>query len=394
MLSPYQILKAPYRLKGYEALLSDFFEAAFILDEIHAYEADRLAMILGTVKYLREQWGARFFVMSATLPGLLRARLADALGAYAAIRATPDLFARFQRHRLQLMEGDLLSDRWLAQMAEVARNGESVLVCCNTVKRAQQVYDEMQRRLRGQAEVVLLHGRFNGKDRLDKEGLVRAATGSQSAERRPIVLAATQVVEVSLDIDLDVIYTDPAPLEALIQRFGRINRRRLREFSPVCVFTEPADGQGIYEDDLVQEALTVLKRHTDQRVDEEGISDWLDAVYRGPIAKRWSQAYAQAYGEFEGACLSTLRAFSSSADLEEMFYQAFDSIELLPECLEAAYRRLMEEDAPLEASQLLVPVRWGQFCKLCREGKVQGDGRHGRPRVVSAMYNSDLGLML
>lgn len=175
VLSPYQILKAPYRLKGYEALLSDFFGAGFVMDEIHAYEADRLAMILGTVKYLREQWGARLFVMSATLPGLLRARMANALGRYDANRATLDLFARFQRHRLQLLEGDLLTDRWLAHMAEVARNGESVLVCCNTVKRAQLAYDEMKRRLQEWTEIVLLHGRFNGKDRLDKERLVRAA---------------------------------------------------------------------------------------------------------------------------------------------------------------------------------------------------------------------------
>lgn len=208
------------------------------------------------------------------------------------------------------------------------------------------------------------------------------------------MLVATQVVEVSLDIDLDVIYTDPAPLEALIQRFGRINRRRLREFSPVCVFTEPADGQGIYEDDLVQDTLEVLKKNADRMIDEEGISDWLDAVYHGLIAHRWSRRYDEAYSEFEGACLSTLRAFNSSSDLEEMFYQAFDSIELLPECLDAAYKGLMEEDTPLEASQLPVSVRWGQFCKLRREGKIQGDGRHGRPRVVSAEYNSNLGLML
>lgn len=100
VLSPYQILKAPYRLKGYEALLSDFFDTSFVLDEVHAYEADRLAMILGTVKYLREQFGTRFFVMSATLPGLLQTRLDHVLGEHASIRATPELFARFRRHRL------------------------------------------------------------------------------------------------------------------------------------------------------------------------------------------------------------------------------------------------------------------------------------------------------
>ena len=391
VLSPYQILKAPYRLKGYEALLSDFFDATFILDEVHAYEAGRLAMILGTVKYLREQFGARFFVMSATLPGLLRARLVDALSEHAFIRATPELFTRFRRHRLHLMDGDLLTDRWLAHIGEVALSGQSVLVCCNTVKRTQQVYDEMRRRLQGNAQIVLLHGRFNGKDRLDKERTIQAATGMQSTARKPIVLVATQVVEVSLDIDLDVIYTDLAPLEALIQRFGRINRRRLKEWAPVCVFTEPADGQGVYEDDLVQAALAVLAKNADQMIDEERISDWLDEVYQGPIAERWNKGYQQAYEEFEGACLLTLRAFNSNEQLEEAFYRAFDSVEVLPVALEPTYQQLME-DEPLEASQLLVPLRWGQFFRLRAEGKAC-KVKPNWPWVVEAKYSNELGLV-
>mgnify|MGYP001149286679 CR=1 FL=1 len=394
VLSPYQILKAPYRLKGYEALLTDFFDAAFILDEVHAYEPGRLAIILGTVKYLREQFGARFFVMSATLPGLLQARLADALGEHTSIRATPELFARFQRHRLRLMDGDLLTERWMAHIGEVALSGQSVLVCCNTVKRTQQVYYEMQRRLQGNAQVVLLHGRFNSKDRLDKEKTIQATTGTRSTARKPIVLVATQVVEVSLDIDLDVIYTDPAPLEALIQRFGRVNRRRLKEWAPVCVFTEPDNGQGVYEDDLVKAALRVLAKNNDQMIDEEYISDWLDEVYQGPIAEQWNQRYQQAYEEFESACLLSLRAFNSNEELEEAFYQAFDSIEVLPTALEPTYQDLMEKDEPLEASQLLVPIRWGLFHKLQRDGKVRKSNRPGGPRIVDAEYSSEFGLVL
>jgi CRISPR-associated endonuclease/helicase Cas3 len=392
VLSPYQILKAPYRLKGYEELMSDFFYAAFILDEVHAYEADRLAMILAMVKYLREKFAAKFFVMSATLPGLLQARLKDALGEPLLIQAAPELFARFRRHRLHLLEGDLLTERWLARIAKVALDGRSVLVCCNTVRRTQRAYEEMRDRLQGKAEVLLLHGRFNGKDRLEKEQIVRAATGSQATARRPIVLVATQVIEVSLDIDLDTIYTDPAPLEALIQRFGRINRRRLKEWAPVHVFTEPADGQGVYEDDLVQGALKVLVENADRIIDEERISDWLNEVYQGPIAERWNRAYQRAYDEFENACLRTLRAFNSNERLEEEFYHAFDSIEVLPAGLQPEYERLAEEE-PLEASQLLVPLRWRQLGHMRSEGKACRV-KPNWPWVVEAKYTSEYGLVL
>jgi CRISPR-associated endonuclease/helicase Cas3 len=95
VLSPYQILKGPFQLKGYEALLTDCLGAAFVFDEIHAYEVDRLASILATIRYLRESFGARFLVMSATLPGLVVGWLAEALGEFTTIRATPEVFARF-----------------------------------------------------------------------------------------------------------------------------------------------------------------------------------------------------------------------------------------------------------------------------------------------------------
>lgn len=158
------------------------------------------------------------------------------------------------------------------------------------------------------------------------------------------------------------------------------------------MFTEPAEGQGVYEDDLVQTTLAVLVKNADQMIDEERISDWLDEVYRGPIAERWNEAYQRAYDEFEGACLLTLRAFNSDEQLEEAFYRAFDSIEALPASLEPTYRQVIENE-PLEASQLLVPLRWGQFCRLRAKGKVR-EGERGWPRIVDAEYTAERGLTL
>ena len=72
VFSPYQMLKGMYRLKGYEALLSDYHGAAFVFDEIHAYEVERLALILKTIQYLKQCFNARFFIMSATFPSLIK----------------------------------------------------------------------------------------------------------------------------------------------------------------------------------------------------------------------------------------------------------------------------------------------------------------------------------
>jgi len=396
VLSPYQILKGPYCLKGYESLLSDCFNAVFILDEVHAYEAKRLALILATVKYLRENFGARFLVMSATLPNLLRDRLAEALGEkYSPLHASPDLYTRFQRHKLMLKDGDLLNPKILNEIAESTQKGQSVLVCCNTVRRAQDAYTELHNILKGldsEVEIVLLHGRFNGKDRLDKETKVREATGSNSSQRKAILLIATQVVEVSLDIDLDVIYTDPAPLEALLQRFGRVNRRRLKTFAPVYVFREPADGQRIYDTTLVQASLKVLEENNGMLIDEAKISDWLDEIYQGEIAENWNKEYQDAYDEFWDGVLLNLRAFNSDEGLEEEFYRAFDSVEVLPSCLLDEYNKALE-DNPLEASQMLVSIRWGQFMQLKNNGRAHEED-DSKIKLVDADYNSEFGLDL
>jgi len=400
VLSPYQILKGPYRLKGYEALMTDFLEAAFILDEVHAYEPARLAAILGMVKYLREQFGARFFVTSATLPGLLQERLVEALGSPSLIRATPALFRAFQRHRLRIRAGDLLHEGHLREIASVCIGGESVLVCCNTVARAQQAYCSLVGLVGNEIDVVLLHGRFNGRDRLAKERLVQDTCGSSSAGRRPVLLVSTQVVEVSLDIDLDVIFSDPAPLEALIQRFGRINRRfnqasrkHRREEAWVCVFTDLGTSPCVYDEHLVRESINLLSAHDGELIDEGEVSSWLDLIYQGEIALTWNEQYRQAYAGFEQACLRTLNAFDSNDCLEEMFYRLFDGIEVLPACSEEEYVALMEANEPLEASQLLVSLSLSQYQRLKRQNLVRC-GKHKWTRVVTVSYDGEKGLQL
>ncbi|MDD3654365.1 MAG: CRISPR-associated helicase Cas3' [Desulfotomaculaceae bacterium] len=392
VLSPYQMLKGFYRLKGYEALLTDFLGGSFIFDEIHAYDANRLATILGTIKYLRKNFGTRFLVMSATLPGLLQSRLADSLGTDLVIQATSEVFSNFQRHRLLVQEGDLLEGGWPERIAGEAGNNLSVLVCCNTIKRAQRAYLKLSGILGDHVKVLLLHGRFNGRDRLSKEKLIQDSSGSRSSVRKPIVLVSTQVVEVSLDIDLDVIYTDPAPLEALIQRFGRINRRRLKKWAPVNVFTEPSDGQQVYQDELVLKSLEILKRNNGNIINEEEISSWLDEVYRGGIEERWNNEFQEAYTEFEASCLNTMRAFDAKESLKELFYRAFDGMEVLPACLESEYNTLMLENEPLEASQLLVPLSWRRYNMLRMKGLARSSGR-GQPNIVDAPYSSEVGLM-
>jgi len=390
VFSPYQMLKGMYRLKGYEAMLSDYHGAAFIFDEIHAYEVKRLAMILKTVEYLHRHYRARFMVMSATFPSLIKKWLQAALDSPPEIVAEPSLFRQFQRHRLQLLAGELINEASLNRIADVARLGKSVLVVCNVVDRAQTAYRALQARLeKNGIAVELLHGRFNMRDRSAKERLIREGTGSTSQHRRPMVLVATQVVEVSLDIDLDTIFTDPAPLEALVQRFGRINRKgKQTDLAPVHIYCEPSDGQGIYDERLVQRTLRILERENNQPMNESAVGDWLDEIYAGEIAAEWQKIYDEEGMEFEANCLQTLRPFESSDHLEEQFYRAFDGTEVLPQLYWDEYEQMKEED-PIRAGELLVPISYKRFFQLRGAGRLLTEKW---PFVVNIPYTSELGL--
>jgi CRISPR-associated endonuclease/helicase Cas3 len=401
VFSPYQLLKAAFQLKGHEALMSDFSEAAFIFDEIHAYEPARLAMIVATIEYLARYYGARFLVMSATLPAPIRGVLEDVLGQVTPIYASQRLLAGLRRHRLLLAEGDLLEESNLRRALEEARQGRRVLIVCNTVRRAQQVWLWMREHLTPEIPLFLLHGRFTGRDRARKEREMLRAAGLNPAEHRPLVVVATQVVEVSLNLDLDVLFSDPAPLEALLQRIGRVNRLGRRELSPVYIFLGVDKVfQRVYRPiEQVNRTLEVLKEHFAVShgkgvvLDERFLPQWLDDVYTSEVLTLWQSAFESARTDFERSFLRVLQPFRSNPALADQFHHLFDGTEVLPESLYDEYLQLHDSERALEADSLLVPLSWGLRAMLAQRGQLRA-GSRDFPDVVSVPYDDERGLNL
>lgn len=391
VFSPYQMLKVLYQIKGFEGMLADYTQAAFIFDEIHAYDANRLALILALVKHLRERYGARFLLMSATFPSLLQEVMPAVLGVGEPVRAEQALFQKFRRHRLVLLNGDLLHSGEERILADV-RQGKSVLVCCNTVQRAQAMRQVLLRSL-DPDQVELLHSRFTMRDRLRHENTVlqRCASGT---DNHKMVVVATQVVEVSLNIDLDTIYTDPAPLDALVQRFGRVNRARNKDIVPVHVFREPRDGQGIYQEQLMSRTLDELEHHNNAEIDEAALGHWLDAIYTQPdIRDPWRKTYTEQFHLAE-QLLDGLRPFDTKKDREEQFEALFDGVEVLPSRFEEEYLEHINKGEMIEASQLFVPISQKKCHYLRSQGKIRVlDERTDRRWIARLAYGTTLGLL-
>ncbi|OAN42900.1 CRISPR-associated helicase/endonuclease Cas3 [Chloroflexus islandicus] len=402
VLSPYQLLKALFQLRGFEAMLADYAHAAFIFDEIHAYEPERLALITGLMRYLREQFAARFFVMSATFPQIIRDRLDEALGETAFISATPDIFARFRRHRLHLRDGELTDPATISEIVAQVRNGQQVLVCANTVARVQELRDKLAQAGLGSEQLIVIHSRFTYGDRNRLEQAIRERCASEASQRPPLALIATQVVEVSLDIDLDTVYSDPAPLEALLQRFGRANRRGAKGICPVYVFRQPNDGQGVYGRDrdparaghIVRVTLAELERHNGAIIDEAATNEWLDRIYADPVLEQqWTEAYRRMAQQVD-LIISGLRPFQSDEQREDDFERMFDGVDVVPHCFERAYVERLVEEQFIEANNYLVSISKQRFAILRSQGKLRPAEETGKRRVwvVQLPYDERNGL--
>jgi len=266
VLTPFQLLKHIFGLKGFEKGIFEWTGGYFIFDEIHAYDASVFAQIKVLLKFLTEKMEASIFIMTATLPSFIKEHIKEAIGDFEEIEASQKLYESFDRHRVLLKEG-LLGDNYDLIKADL-KGKKKVLVVCNTVEQAQNTFNELK-----EFFPLLIHGGFNGRDRNDKE--------KQLSQNEPQLLIGTQAIEVSLDIDYDAIYTEPAPLDALIQRFGRVNRKRGKGICECIVFKERNESdEYIYGQNIINKTLEVLEIIIDERPKFAGIDPYHKLIDR------------------------------------------------------------------------------------------------------------------
>ena len=201
---------------------------------------------------------------------------------------------------------------------------------------------------------------------------------------------ATQVVEVSLDIDFDVLFSDPAPIEASIQCFGRVNRGRRGGERDVVVCAQTGDeANRVYDPEIVARAIGVLRDFTkgSSRVVGEGdVQGWVDACYE-PIADNYLADLAARTRRIRDTVIAVNRPLNSDRSLRDEFLENFDGTEVVPLCYRDEHERRMR-DEPLTASFLHVPISAGQFHRLRRTDRIiEGT-------FVSAPYSTTRGLDL
>lgn len=233
VLTPHQLAGIAFGTRGFESMCLDIRGCDVILDEIHSYSDTARSMVLEIVKVLKIL-GCRLHIGTATMPTDLLTRIHTMLGgdtAVSMVQLPAPVLDTFDRHIVVKHEEPetLLSEALLSVVRSAIENGQKVLVVCNRVDRAQHYFSVVQDILQREfpcTPAMLIHSRFKRSDRATLE---RTLQENFNTAPGPCIVVSTQVVEVSLDISFDCMVTECAPLDSLIQRFGRINRKRTNE---------------------------------------------------------------------------------------------------------------------------------------------------------------------
>ena len=159
------------------------------------------------------------------------------------------------------------------------------------------------------------------------------------------------------------------------------------------VFTEPNDGQGIYNQLLIRGTLDILHRENGKPIDESAVGEWLDEIYAGEVETLWKEEFEKCATEFKHAVLKTLRPFQSSADLKDLFYKAFDGIDVLPNDLLTEYYDLIEQGQKIATRELTVSISWKRYYTLKGKRLIRSD-EEADYDVVMAPYSPEVGLDL
>ncbi|WP_029462024.1 CRISPR-associated helicase/endonuclease Cas3 [Serpentinimonas barnesii] len=301
-----------------------------VFDEVHAYDAYTGTLLLHLLGWLLAL-GSSVVLLSATLPPAFRRKLADLthsrlpeagtcyprLSVYTQGQTLAQFaFAADPERRLQIAIQPVAAEL-SALRAAIDRQlieGGYALALVNTVQRAQALYrlypdgepvladgQPIGKRLADGTEVYLFHARFPAVRRQQREDAVLAMFGPPDAgkpgERTGCkILIATQVAEQSLDLDFDLIATDLAPIDLLLQRAGRLWRHR-RDSRPLAKptlivaglaedtpphFGKPLWWGAVYREDVLLRTWCLLRSQPEITLPDV-IDPFVQAVYEETV---------------------------------------------------------------------------------------------------------------
>lgn len=226
-----QLFNFVFKYQGYELKLTTLSYSRIVIDEIQMYSPDLLAYLIYGMEHIAKM-GGKIAIMTATLSPFVKELLEKYVGFS---KDNQKVFINDSiRHNVKVMDRKINAKDILDLYEENERKGISnkILVVCNKIATAQKLMEAVKAEAAGKnisATVNIFHSRFIKKDRakLEEEIIKFGKTYDKNGnlDKQSGIWIATSIVEASLDIDFDYLFTELQDLNSLFQRMGRCNRK-------------------------------------------------------------------------------------------------------------------------------------------------------------------------
>jgi CRISPR-associated endonuclease/helicase Cas3 len=372
-----QILTQGFNLGFWEIKTFHLLGAKVIIDEIHLYEPYTLGLIIASIKYLKESFSTQFYIMTATMPKKLKALLSKTLsnanGSNGFTFIEDDELLDMARNIFEVREN--MVDDLQEEIEKEIESGKKVLIVVNTVDEAIRLYNNYKSSVE-EGTIICYHSRFIQKHRIQKEQEILL----KERLNEPLILIATQVVEVSLDIDFDILFTENAPIDAIIQRAGRVNRKRKKEETKVIVFqhTEVTEKFVYTIPNILEKTFSILKAHHIERLTERTLNKLVDTVYEDVDIESNPQ-YLDGLRKYKQIQKEYSYIKDNSGDDETYTREGLDTVNVIPE----VFKHDLENAPVNEKAKHELSVRKSKGFKY----KISAPDNHGF-RYIDCIYDS------
>lgn len=385
-----QIFPFVFKYRGYEKIYATLSYSKVVIDEIQAYSPEIVAVILKGLQMINNLNG-KFMVMTATLPRIYKEKLEEMGINFKYNEFIKDTI----RHKIQLVDSGIEQD--IEEIKENSMN-KKILIIVNTINKAIEIYEKLKNE--NVTNVNLLHSRFIQADRSEKEGKIKEFSQNRNEAG---VWITTQIVEASLDIDFDMLYTEMSSLDSLFQRLGRCYRsREYNENTPnVKIYVKDTSGVGyIYDKEIYEKSIELLKPFNGEILQEKVKIDLVDKLY----SKEMLQG-TEFYKKFKEAfkILDNIIDYDTSKKDAQHILRNIDNIDVIPKIIYDENLDLFDEyenekemkkkyELKRKIDKLFISINSKNKWKL---GSVITECPYVRGKyIIDTKYDKEIGLLL
>lgn len=372
-----QLLRFAFRGHGWEQSLVEFTGACFIFDDIYIHDFRMLGLMFALVKFLKNYYNASILFTSSMMPKSLCNVITQCL-------PKPPEFIKL--NSVDNEEKKYIFEVWDSNVIERLNkviqlvSDMNTIIFCNTVATAQQVYNYIRESVKS---VLLIHGKFAPCDSIAVEHKI--------INEKPQVIVTNQILEAGLQMDYNIVITEPAPIDVLARRFAWINK--CENTGHIIIFENQYSIGDIYSSSIVTKTINCFKSLQHCVLSEVNLMSMLDSVYSECIYD--DEVFNRMLNNPEiNQFDEKIIAGTHRSWIKDAFKDTDQPIKVLPSFYYDEYVQLDNDGRHDEAEARLVFLKYSEYASLDKQGYILPARNNVKVPIVTAPYSKEMGLQL